>query len=83
MKKNVAQFVASCLTYQQVKFEHQRSIGLLQELPLAKWKWKRVTMDFIVGLPRTQRGFDSEWVIIDRLTKSTHFIPVKTTYSIA
>ena len=76
MKKDVAQYVASCLTCQQVKFEHQRPTGLLQELPLPEWKWERITMDFVVGLPKTQKGHDSIWVIVDRLTKSAHFLPV-------
>src|SRR5262249_35714435 len=49
-------------------------------LPLPEWKWERVTMDFVVGLPITQKGHDSIWVIVDRLTKSTHFLPVKTTF---
>jgi hypothetical protein len=46
-----------------------------------KWKWEEIAIDFIVGLPRTQSGYDSIWVIVDRLTKVAHFIPVKTTYS--
>ena len=57
--------------------------GLLQELPLPEWKWERITMDFVVGLPKTQKGHDSIWVIVDRLTKSTHFLAVKTTYTVA
>ena len=83
MKKDVAQYVASCLTCQQAKFEHQRPTGLLQELPLPEWKWERITMDFVVGLPKTQKGHDSIWVIVDRLTKSAHFLAVKTTYTVA
>ena len=83
MKKDVAQYVASCLTCQQVKFEHQRATGLLQELPLPEWKWERITMDFVVRLPKTQKGHDSIWVIVDRLTKSAHFLAVKTTYTVA
>ena len=66
-----------------MKFEHQKSIGLLQEMPLPKWKWEQIIMDFVVGLPNTQRGYDSIWVMVDRLTKSTHFIPVKATYTVA
>ena len=53
LKKDVAEFVASCLTCQQVKIEHQKPTGLLQEIPLLEWKWDRFTMDFVVGLPRT------------------------------
>ena len=83
MKKDVAQYVASCLTCQQVKFEHQRPTGLLQELPLPEWKWEKISMDFVVGLPKTQKGHDSIWVIVDRLTKSAHFLAVKTTYTVA
>ena len=82
-EKDVAQYVASCLTCQQVKFEHQRPTGLLQELSLPEWKWERITMDFVIGLPKTQKGHDSIWVIVDRLTKSAHFLAVKTTYTVA
>jgi hypothetical protein len=81
MKGDVAKFVAKCLTCQQVKVEHQRPSGLLQPIEIPVWKWDEITMDFIVGLPRTAAGFDSIWVIVDRLTKSAHFIPVKTTYT--
>jgi transposase InsO family protein len=52
-------------------------------MQIPEWKWEEVGMDFIVGLPRTQRGYDSIWVIVDRLTKVAHFLPVKTTYSSA
>src|SRR5262249_34145160 len=83
MKKDVDQFVSTCLTCQQVKFEHQKPTGLLQELPLPEWKWERITMDFVVGLPKTPKGHDSIWVVVDRLTKSAHFIAVKTIYSAA
>jgi transposase InsO family protein len=47
---------------------------------VAEWNWEEIAMNFIVGLPRTQSGYDSIWVIVDRLTKVAHFIPVKTTY---
>ncbi|PNX87285.1 retrotransposon-related protein, partial [Trifolium pratense] len=81
MKKDVAEFVSKCLICQQVKAEHQRPAGLFQRIEIPEWKWERITMDFVTGLPRTLRGFDSAWVIVDRLTKSAHFLPVKTTYS--
>ena len=70
-----------CETCQRVKVEHQRPLGLLQLMKIPEWKWEEVGMDFIVGLPRTQRGYDSIWVIVDRLTKVAHFLPVKTTYT--
>ena len=82
MKREVAQYVARCLTCQQVKAEHQRPTGLLQPLPIPIWKWEHISMDFISGLPRTLRGCDAIWVIMDRLTKLAHFLPVKTGYSI-
>ncbi|KAJ8762738.1 hypothetical protein K2173_012230 [Erythroxylum novogranatense] len=61
MKKDVAQFVSTCLICQQVKFEHQKPTGLLQELPLPEWKWERITIDFVIGLPRAPKGHDSIW----------------------
>ena len=81
LKRDVAEYVALCDTCQRVKAEHQRPEGLLQPMRIPKWKWEEVGMDFIVGLSRTQRGYDSIWVIVDRLTKVAHFIPVKTTYN--
>ena len=78
---NRQEHVAICDTCQRVKAEHQRSAGLLQPMKIPEWKWEEVGMDFIVGLPRTQRGYDSIWVIVDHLTKVAHFIPVKITYS--
>ena len=82
MKKDIAEFVAKCPNCQQVKVEHQKSSGLLQEIQVPIWKWEDINMDFVVGLPRTQKQYDSIWVIVDRLTKSAHFIPVKSTYSL-
>ena len=83
MKRDVAAHVAICDTCQRVKAENQRPAGLLQPLKVPKWKREEISMNFIVGLPRTQAGYDSIWVIVDRLTKVAHFIPVKTTYSSA
>nr|CAD40062.3 OSJNBa0085C10.14 [Oryza sativa Japonica Group] len=65
----------------RVKAEHQKPVGLLQPLKIPEWKWEEIGMDFITGLPRTSSGHDSIWVIVDRLTKVAHFIPVRTTYS--
>ncbi|XP_066165906.1 uncharacterized protein [Oryza sativa Japonica Group] len=61
--------------------EHQRPAGLLQPLQIPEWKWEEIGMDFITGLPRTSSGHDSIWVVVDRLTKVAHFIPVHTTYT--
>ncbi|KAH0653103.1 hypothetical protein KY290_031391 [Solanum tuberosum] len=81
MKKDIAEFVAKCQNCQQVKYEHQRPIGLLQRMSIPKWKWERIAMDFVVGLPKTLGKFDSIWVVVDRLTKSAHFIPVRIDYN--
>ena len=82
MKKDIADFVARCLVCQQVKAEHQRPAGLLQRIPIPEWKWEHITMDFVVGLPRTRRGHDAIWVIVDRLTKSAHFLAIRKTDSL-
>ena len=82
MKKDVAEFVYRCLICQQVKAEHQRPARLLQSLPIPQWKWEKITMDFVVGLPRCQSGYDAIWVIVDRLTKSAHFLPMKNSDSV-
>ncbi|WVZ52774.1 hypothetical protein U9M48_003796, partial [Paspalum notatum var. saurae] len=81
MKREVAEYVALCDVCQRVKAKHQKPVGLLQPLKISEWKWEEIGMEFIVGLPRTQSGFDSIWVVVDRLTKVAHFIPIKTTYS--
>ncbi|WVZ49314.1 hypothetical protein U9M48_000683 [Paspalum notatum var. saurae] len=69
MKREVAEYVAVCDTCQCVKAEHQRPAGLLQPLKIPEWKWEEISMDFIVGLPWTQKGYNSIWVVMDRLTK--------------
>ncbi|XP_075076832.1 uncharacterized protein LOC142163446 [Nicotiana tabacum] len=81
MKKDIATFVAQCPNCQQVKAEHQKPGGLLQNIEIPAWKWESINMDFIIGLPNSRRKFNSIWVIVDRLTKSAHFLPVRTTYS--
>jgi hypothetical protein len=80
MKRDVTEYVALCDTCQSVKVEHQRPAGLLQPLKIREWEWEEIRMDFIVGLPRTQAGYDSIWVIVEHITKVAHFIPVKMTY---
>lgn len=79
MKRDVALWIARCQTCQLVKAERGVPGGLLQELPLPQWKWDMVTMDFVTGLPRTTRNKDAIWVIVDRLTKTAHFLPIRTT----
>ncbi|KAA0051967.1 pol protein [Cucumis melo var. makuwa] len=81
MKREVAEFVSKCLVCQQVKAPRQKPAGLLQPLSVLEWKWENVSMDFIIGLPRNLRGFTVIWVVVDRLTKSAHFVPGKSTYT--
>ncbi|WVZ79956.1 hypothetical protein U9M48_027478 [Paspalum notatum var. saurae] len=80
MKRDIAEFVANCDTSNRIKAERQRPAGLMKPLEIPQWKWEKITMDFIVGLPRSPKGNDSIWVIVDQLTKSAHFIPVKASY---
>ncbi|GJX36925.1 putative reverse transcriptase domain-containing protein [Tanacetum coccineum] len=68
--------VSKCLTCLKVKAEHQRPSGLLQQPEIPVWKWEGIAMDFVTKLPRTSSGHDTIWVIVDRLTKSTHFLPM-------
>ncbi|KAI3778451.1 hypothetical protein L2E82_07749 [Cichorium intybus] len=77
MKNDVARFVEECMTCRKVKAEHQKPHGKLQPLEIPEWKWEHLTMDFITKLPRTARGADTIWVIVDRLTKSAHFLAIK------
>eukprot|EP00253_Pinus_taeda_P011178 PITA_11178 len=80
MKKDIAEYLARCLECQQIKAEHQHPAGLLQPLPIPEWKWEIISMDFIAGLPKTKKGNDSIMVIVDKLSKAAHFIPVQSTY---
>jgi hypothetical protein len=82
MKIEIARYVARCDTCRCVKAIHMKIAGPLQSLPIPTWKWEDISMDFFVGLPRTAKGFDSIWVIIDRLTKIAHFLPVKTDHPV-
>jgi hypothetical protein len=80
MKVDIAKYVAECDTCHRVKASHLKSAGVLQLMTIPLWKWDDISMDFIVGLPPTARRKDSIWVIVDRLTKTAHFIAVHTTY---
>ncbi|CAL2270253.1 unnamed protein product [Prunus armeniaca] len=75
-------YVRKCLICQQVKAEWQKPLGLFQPLPIPEWKWEHLTMDFVFKLPRTQNKHDVVWVIVDQLTKSAHFLPVKANYTL-
>jgi hypothetical protein len=79
MKREIAKYVTECDTCQRIKASHLKVAGTLQPLPIPSWKWEDICMDFIVGLPNTSRHHDSIWVIVDRLTKTAHFLPVHTT----
>jgi hypothetical protein len=81
MKREIAEYVARCLTCQRVKAEHQRPAGTLKPLEIPEWKWEGIAMDFVVGLPRTTAGYDAIWVVVDRLTKSAHFLPIRVKYT--
>jgi hypothetical protein len=80
MKRDIAEYVSKCLTCAKVKAEHQRPSGLLVQPLIPEWKWDHITMDFVTKLPRTSSGHDAIWVVVDRLTKSAHFIPVRGDY---
>nr|GEV69760.1 putative reverse transcriptase domain-containing protein [Tanacetum cinerariifolium] len=79
MKADIATYVSKCLTYAKVKAEHQRPSGLLVQPKIPEWKWNNITMDFITKLPKSSQGYDTIWVIVDRLTKSAIFTPIKET----
>ncbi|KAD4982231.1 hypothetical protein E3N88_18902 [Mikania micrantha] len=81
MKRDIAKYVENCLTCLQVKAEHQKPYGKLQPLEIPMWKWEHITMDLITKLSKTRKGYDAIWVIVDRLTKSAHFIPIRESYS--
>jgi DNA-directed RNA polymerase subunit E'/Rpb7 len=83
MKREIVEYIGRCMKCQKVKAEHRHPAGLLQPLPIPEWKWEVVTMDFITGLPRTTKLHDSIMVVVDKLTKATHFIPLKTTHKAA
>nr|GEW53203.1 putative reverse transcriptase domain-containing protein [Tanacetum cinerariifolium] len=79
MKANIATYVSKCLTCAKVKAEHQRPSGLLVQPKIPKWKWDNITMDFVTKLPKSSQGYDTIWVIVDRLTKSVIFVPMRET----
>ncbi|GJR70312.1 putative reverse transcriptase domain-containing protein [Tanacetum coccineum] len=76
MKAEIATYVSKCLTCAKVKIEYQKPSGLLVQPEIPQWKWENITMDFVTKLPRTAARQDTIWVIVDRLTKSAHFLPM-------
>jgi hypothetical protein len=80
MKKEVDDYIARCLEFQKVKDDKKNPVGFLQPLPILEWKWEVVTIDFITKIPRTTKQHDSTVVVVDKLTKATHFTPVKLTH---
>jgi hypothetical protein len=81
MKREIIRYVSKCDICQRVKASHLKIAGVLQPLPIPSWKWEDISTDFIVGLPNTSQKHDSIWVIVDRLTRTAHFLPVHTNYN--
>ena len=79
IEAEVNRYVLECMTCQKNKASNQKAGGLYQPLPIPKQKWSPISMDFIVQLPKTNKGYDAIFVVVDRLTKMAHFIPTKTT----
>ncbi|GJX16415.1 putative reverse transcriptase domain-containing protein [Tanacetum coccineum] len=77
MKAEIATYESKCMTCAKVKAEYQKLSGLLVQPKCPKWKWENITMDFVTKLPKASSGQDMIWVIVDRLTKSAHFLPAK------
>jgi hypothetical protein len=82
MRRKTTRYVSKCDTCQKVKADYMKPGGLLQPLSVPDWKWDDISMDFIMGLPMTAHKFNSIWVIVDRLTKSAHFIPIHTKHRV-
>jgi len=83
MKRDIIQYVVACLTCEKAKVRHQRPSGLLQPLDIPQLKWDSIVMDFVTHLPRAVQSHDAAWVIVDRVTKSTHFLHVNLRMSMA
>ncbi|GKC16041.1 putative reverse transcriptase domain-containing protein [Tanacetum coccineum] len=77
IKADISTYVSKCLTCARVKAKHQSPSGLLVQPAIPEWKWDNIMMDFITKLPKSSQGFDTIWVIVDRLTKSAHFLPIR------
>jgi hypothetical protein len=80
MKKEIVEYITRCMEFQNVNAENRHPTGLLQPLTIPEWKWEVVTMDFITGFPRTCKLYDSIMVVVDKIKKDAHLIPLKTTH---
>nr|GFB06922.1 putative reverse transcriptase domain-containing protein [Tanacetum cinerariifolium] len=80
MKRDIAEYVSKRLTYSKIKAEHQKPSGFLQQPEILEWKWEKITMDLVTKLPKSSSGHDAIWVVVDRLTKSAHFLPIREDY---
>nr|GFA72982.1 putative reverse transcriptase domain-containing protein [Tanacetum cinerariifolium] len=77
MKADIATYISKCLTCAKVKSEHRRPLRMLVQPAIPMWKWDNITMDFVTKLPKSSQGLDTIWVIVDRLTKSAYFLPIR------
>nr|GEX83809.1 putative reverse transcriptase domain-containing protein [Tanacetum cinerariifolium] len=80
MKRDIAEYVSKCLTCSKIKAEHQKPSGLLQQPEIPEWKWEKITMDLVTKLPKSSSRHDAIWFMVDRLTKSAHFLPIREDY---
>nr|GFA16274.1 putative reverse transcriptase domain-containing protein [Tanacetum cinerariifolium] len=80
MKRDIAEYVSRCLTCSKIKAEHQKPSGLLQRPEIPEWKWENLAMDLVTKFPRSSSGYDAIWVVMDRLTKSAHFLTIREDY---
>nr|GEU92041.1 putative reverse transcriptase domain-containing protein [Tanacetum cinerariifolium] len=80
MKRDIAEYISRCLTCSKIKAEHQKPSGLLQQPEIHEWKWEKITMELVTKLPRSSGGYDAIWIVVDRLTKSAHLLPIREDY---
>ncbi|GJY41569.1 putative reverse transcriptase domain-containing protein [Tanacetum coccineum] len=80
MKRDIVEYVSRCLTCSKIKAEHQKPSRFLQQPEIPEWKWEKITMDFVTKLPKSSSGHDTIWVIVDRLTKLAHLLPIREDY---